>query len=120
MSASELAAIKAGLRELAAAWQAEGGTAAEKAAEALALLEGTAAGTITGPSPESPANAWRPGERVELVTGGYGGEPESARPATVVSVDEETARYERLRIRFDDTGEERYVSPEVMRHAAPE
>ena len=58
---------------------------------------------------------WKPGERVELVSGGYGGRPQELRLGTVERIDREYGYSESLVVRFDD-GEVRAINPDVMRH----
>lgn len=60
-------------------------------------------------------NTWKPGERVELVEGGYGGRPVKTRPGTVACIRRIYGYHERLVVKFDD-GEERPINPDVMRH----
>ena len=58
---------------------------------------------------------WKPGERVELVQGGYGGNPQTLRPGAVERIDRTYGYRESLVVAFDD-GETRAINPDVMRH----
>lgn len=67
-------------------------------------------------SPTHPLErTWKPGERVELVSGGYGGKPTELRPGTVDRIDRAYGYRESLVVAFDD-GETRPINPDVMRH----
>lgn len=67
-------------------------------------------------SPTHPlALNWKPGERVELCQGGYGGNPRTYRPGTVERIDRKYGYHESLVVAFDD-GETRPINPDVMRH----
>jgi hypothetical protein len=62
---------------------------------------------------------FKPDERVELVEGGYGGNPTTLHPGTVVEIDAQPRIHLSLRVRFDD-GEERHINPDVMRRIRDE
>lgn len=62
---------------------------------------------------------WKPGERVEAVSGGYGGNPTILRQGRVERIDREYGYHESLVVRFDD-GETRAINPDVMRHCRDE
>lgn len=55
------------------------------------------------------------GEEVELLHGGYAGNPQVLRPAVVTGLDLELRVHTFLRVKFDDDGEERQINPDVMR-----
>jgi len=58
---------------------------------------------------------WKPGERVELCSGGYGGKRRSYRPGTVDRIERPYGYHEPLVVAFDD-GETTAINPDVMRH----
>lgn len=62
---------------------------------------------------------WKPGERVELCSGGYGGNPREYRPGVVERIDRTYGYHESLIVKFDD-GEVRAINPDVMRHVRDE
>lgn len=62
---------------------------------------------------------WSIGERVEAVSGGYGGNPTVLRPGTVAAIEPYYVTFERLIVSFDD-GETRGINPDVMRHIKEE
>lgn len=60
------------------------------------------------------ANIWKVGERVELVSGCFSGNPRALRPGTVAAIEPYYVTHERLIVSFDD-GETRAINPDVMR-----